>query len=111
MNVTKALAALCTTAIFALPATALAQWSPSPTIIIVNPSPAVYGGWGPGVAATTWGGGCGGWGGGCGAGWWNAGWGGGCGGGCGGSWGGPWNVGWNGWGGGACIWTGWGWRC
>jgi hypothetical protein len=104
MNMTRVLSALSVAAVFACPVTASAQWASSPTIIIVNPSPGVgYGGWGPGVAPTAWGGGCGS-GGGCGGGW-NAGWGGGCGGGCGGGWGGGWggpsNVGWNGW----------GWRC
>jgi hypothetical protein len=90
MNMTRVLSALSAAAVFALPVTASAQWASSPTIIIVNPSPGVgYGGWGPGVAPTAWGGGCG--------------WGGG--------WGGPSNVGWNGWGGGACAWTSWGWRC
>jgi hypothetical protein len=107
MDMTRVLPALLAAAVFVLPATASAQWAPSPTIIIVNPSPAFgnYGGWGPGVAATAWGGGCGaGWGGGCGVGW-----GGGCGGGCGGGWN---HVGWGGdWGGGSCVWTLWGWRC
>jgi hypothetical protein len=50
MNMTRALFAA---AIFALPATASAQ-----TVIIVNSSPG-FGGWGPGVAPTAWGGGCG----------------------------------------------------
>jgi hypothetical protein len=69
MNMARVLAAICATAVFALPVTASAQWSPSPTIIIVNPSPAVgYGGWGPGVAPAAWSGGCG-WGGGCGGAW------------------------------------------
>ena len=110
MDMTRVLPALFAAAVFALPATASAQWAPSPTIIIVNPSPAFgnYGGWGPGVAATAWGEGCGaGWGGGCGQGW-----GGGCGGGggCGVGWGGGWGGGW-GWGGRSCIWTPLGWRC
>jgi hypothetical protein len=108
MDMTRVVPALFAAAVFALPATASAQWAPSPTIIIVNPSPAVgnYGGWGPGVAAAAWGGGCGGgWGGVCGGGW-----GGRCGGGCGGGWGGGWAPGW-GWGGGSCVWTPWGWRC
>jgi uncharacterized low-complexity protein len=121
MNMTRIIPALfAAAALFVVPTTASAQWAPSPTVIIVNPSPAYGGGWGPGVATTAWGGGCG-WGG-CGGGWSNAGWGG-CGGGCGGGWsnvgwggcgggcGGGWGGGWNGWGGGACIWTGWGWRC
>jgi hypothetical protein len=53
MDMTRVVPALFAAAVFALPATASAQWAPSPTIIIVNPSPAVgnYGGWGPGVAA------------------------------------------------------------
>jgi hypothetical protein len=114
MNMTRVLSALSAAAVFAFPVTASAQWASSPTIIIVNPSPAVgYGGWGPGVAPTAWGSGCG-WGGGCGAGWWNAGWGGGCGAGCGAGWAPrpPWNVGGGpGWGGGACVWTSWGWQC
>ena len=104
MDMTRVVPALFAAAVFALPTTASAQWSSSPTIIIVNPSPAIgYGGWGPGVAPTAWGGGCG-WSGGCGSGWQNAGWG--CGGGCG--WGGG-----AGWGGGGCsvlVWTPWGWR-
>jgi hypothetical protein len=105
MNMTRVLAASFAAAVFALPTMASAQ---SPTIIIINPSPAGgYGGWGPGTAPTAWGAGCG-WGGGCGGGWSNVG----CGGGCGAGWGGGWRPGWNaGWGGGACIWTGWGWRC
>src|SRR5215472_14223537 len=103
MTMTRVLSALSAAVVFALPVAASAQ-----TVIIVNPSPG-FGAWGPGVAPTAWGRGCG-WGGGCGGGW-NAGWVGGCGGGCGGSWGGPWNVGWNGWGGGGCVWTSWGWRC
>ena len=78
MSMTRGFSALFAAAIFALPATASAQWAPSPTVIIINSSPGFgYGGWGPGVAPTAWDGGCG-WGGGCGAGW-----GGGCGGGCG----------------------------
>jgi hypothetical protein len=40
MGMTKVLPALFAAAAFALPATASAQWAPSPTIIIVNPSPA-----------------------------------------------------------------------
>jgi hypothetical protein len=117
MGMTRVLPALFAAAVFALPATASAQ---SPTIIIVNPPPAFgnYGGWGPGVGATAWGGGCGaGWGGGCGAGW-GGGCGGGGGGGCGVGWGGGWGPGWGGgggpgWGGGggSCVWTSWGWRC
>jgi len=109
MNMTRVLSALSAAAVFAFPVTVSAQ-----TVIIVNPSPTFgYGGWGPGVAPTAWGGACG-WGGGCGGGWnagWGGGWGGGCGGSCGGGWGGPWNAGWNGWGGGACVLTQWGWRC
>jgi hypothetical protein len=88
MDVTRVLPALFAATIFAVPATASAQWASSPTVIIVNSSPAIGndGGWGPGVATTAWGGGCGaGWGGGCGAGW-----GGGCGGGCDAGWGGGW---------------------
>jgi len=108
MDMTRVvLPALFAAAVFALPATASAQWSSSPTVIIVNPSPAFGnygGGWGPGVATAAWGGGCGaGWGGGC-----SAGWGGGCGGGCGAGWSGG-----AGWGGGGCsvlVWTPWGWR-
>jgi hypothetical protein len=103
MDMTRVLPALFAAAVFVLPpSTASAQWAPSsPTIIIVNPSPA----WGPGVAATAWGGGCG-------AGWCGAG----CGGGCGVGWSPGWNVGWGdgwapGWGGGRCGWTPWGWRC
>jgi hypothetical protein len=89
MDLTRVLPALFAAAVVALPATASAQWPSSPTVIIVNPSPAFgnYGGWGPdvapGVAAAAWGGGCGAdWDSGCGAGW-----GGGCGSGCGASWG------------------------
>jgi hypothetical protein len=113
MDMTRVRTALFAAAAFALPATASAQWAPSPTIIIVNPSPAFgsYGAWGPavapGVAATAWAGDCGaGWGGGCGAGWR-----GGCGVNCGAGWGGAPNAGW---GGGSCyvlVWTPWGWRC
>jgi hypothetical protein len=89
MDMTRVLPALFAAAVIALPATASAQWPSSPTVIIVNPSPAFgnYGGWSPdvapGVAAAAWGGGCGAdWDGGCGVGW-----GGGCGGGCVASWG------------------------
>ena len=65
MSMTRGFSALFAAAIFALPATASAQWAPSPTVIIINSSPGFgYGGWGPGVAPTAWGGGCG-WGGGC----------------------------------------------
>jgi hypothetical protein len=79
MKMTRVLPALCAAAaVFMAPATASAQWAPSPTVIIVNSSPGFgnYGGWGPGVATTAWGGG--------------AGWGGGCGGGCDAGWGGGW---------------------
>ena len=50
MNMTRGFSALFAAAIFALPATASAQWAPSPTVIIINSSP--VGGWGPGVAPT-----------------------------------------------------------
>jgi hypothetical protein len=93
MDMTRVRPALFAAAVIALPATASAQWPSSPTVIIVNPSPAFgnYGGWGPdlapGVAAAAWGGGCGAdWDGGCGAGC-GGGCGAGCGGGCGASWG------------------------
>jgi hypothetical protein len=109
---TSVLPALFAASVFAFPATASAQWAPSPTVIIVNPAPPAYGNfgaWGPGVAAPAWGGRCGaGWGGVCGAGW-----GGGCGAGCSAGWGGGgWGGG--GWGGGSCyvlVWTAWGWQC
>jgi hypothetical protein len=64
---TSVLPALFAASVFAFPATASAQWAPSPTVIIVNPAPPAYGNfgaWRPGVAAAAWGGGCGaGWGG------------------------------------------------
>jgi hypothetical protein len=93
---TSVLLALFAASVFAFPATASAQWAPSPTVIIVNPAPPAYGNfgaWRPGVAAAAWGGGCG-------AGWGGAG--------CGAGWGG------GGWGGGSCyvlVLTPWGWQC